>query len=131
MKVVLVTKRAELQGQFLAQDSLRLLWKSASLNPDSYYFVIEGCGLVDGCFGPSVRLVSSVAEIDTLYKGDAADFLSVNKVQLIAPPSMTKQPEFSMQLLKEIRIKDGSEDEANPVYEFVTRSGQIYSSERG
>ncbi|MNJ03078.1 hypothetical protein D3C73_1632590 [compost metagenome] len=66
-----------------------------------------------------------------MYKGDAVDFLSVNKVQLIAPPSMTKQPEFSMQLLTEIRIKDGSEGEANPVYEFVTRSGQIYSSARG
>ena len=126
---MLVTKRAELQGRFLAQDSLGLLWNSASLNPDSYYFVIEGCGLVDGCFGPSVRLVSSVEEVDSLCTGGAVDFLSVNKVQLIAPPSMTKQTEFSMQLLAEIRVKDGSEE--NPIYEFVTRDGHIYSSARG
>jgi hypothetical protein len=127
---VFFTKQAELQGQFLAHDSLRLLWNSASLNPDSYYFVIEGCGLVDDGFGPSVRLVSSVAEVDALCKGDAVDFLNVNKVQLIAPPSMTNQSEFSMQLLTEIRIKEGSEGQAHPVYEFVTRSGQIYSSAR-
>lgn len=126
---MLITNRAKLQGQFLAQDSLRLLWKSASLNPDSYYFVVEGCGLVDGSFGPWVRLVSSVDEIDSLCKGDQVDTLSVNKIQLVAPPSMTHQSEFSMQLLSEIRIKEGSE--ASPVYEFITQKGHIYSSAKG
>lgn len=55
-------------------------------------------------------------------QGDAVDFLNVNKVQLIAPPSMTNQSEFSMQLLTEIRIKEGSEGQAHPVYEFVTEA---------
>ncbi|MNR09244.1 hypothetical protein D3C85_1254390 [compost metagenome] len=113
----------------MAQDSLRMLWKSASLNPDDYYFVVEGCGLVDGCFGPWARLVSSVDEVDSLCKGGQVDTLSVNKIQLLAPPAMTKQSGFSMQLLSEIRIKEGSE--ARPIYEFVTQNGQIYSSARG
>lgn len=126
---MLVTKRTELQGQFLAEDSLRLLWNSASLNADCYYFVVEGFGLVDGAFGPSVRLVTSVEVVDSLSKGDTAEFLSVNKIQLMAPPSMTKQNEFSMQVLSEIRIQEGSEP--NPIYEFVTRDGQVYSSGRG
>ena len=129
MLVVLVTNRAKLQGQFLAQDSLRLLWKSACLNRDSYYFVVEGCGLVDGAFGPWVRLVSSVDEVDSLCRGGQVDALNVNKIQLLAPPAMTKQSGFSMQPLSEIRIKEGSA--ASPVYEFVTQNGQIYSSSRG
>ena len=106
-----------------------MLWNSASLNPEGYYFVIKGCGLVDGCFGTSVQMVSSVEQVESLRNRYAVDFLSVNKVQLIAPPSMTKQTEFSMQLLAEIRVKDGSEE--NPIYEFVTRDGHIYSSARG
>ncbi|KGK23461.1 hypothetical protein GT93_00880 [Pseudomonas plecoglossicida] len=106
-----------------------MLWNSASLKPENYYFIVEGSGLVDGCIGPSVRLVSSVQEVESLCKGDTVDFLSVNKVQLIAPPSMTKQNEFSMQLLSEIRIVEGTQP--NPVYEFVTFNGRVYSSARG
>ncbi|HDS1802980.1 TPA: hypothetical protein QEM76_005700 [Pseudomonas putida] len=126
---MLVTKRADLQGQFLAPDHLRLLWDSASLNADSYYFLVEGSGFVDGCLGPSMRIVSSVEAVDSLCKGDSVDFLSVNKVQLLAPPAMTNQTEFSMRLLSEIRIKDGTE--ATPIYEFVTHDGQVISSARG
>lgn len=126
---MLVTNRSKLEGQFFAQNSLRLLWKSASLNPDNYYFVVEGCGLVDGAFGPWVRLVSSVDEVDSLCRGGQVDTLSVNKIQLLAPPAMTKQSGFSMQPLSEIRIKEGSA--ASPIYEFVTQNGEIYSSTRG
>nr|ELU0815824.1 hypothetical protein [Pseudomonas putida]HDS1006277.1 hypothetical protein [Pseudomonas putida] len=126
---MLVTKRADLQGQFLASDHLRLLWDSASLNADSYYFLVEGSGFVDGCLGPSMRIVSSVEVVDSLCKGDSVDFLSVNKVQLLAPPAMTNQTEFTMRLLSEIRIKDGTE--ATPIYEFVTHDGQVFSSARG
>ena len=122
-------QRTELRGQFLALDSLNLFWDSASLNPDCYYFVVEGSGFVNGCLGPSVRLVSSVEVVDSLCKGDAVDFLSVNKVQLLAPPAMTNQSEFSMKLLSEIRIKDGTQP--TPVYEFVTSDGHVYSSARG
>ncbi|KKX58206.1 hypothetical protein PU99_26145 [Pseudomonas putida] len=106
-----------------------MLWKSASLNPDSYYFVVEGCGLVDGSLGPWVRLVSSVDEVDSLCRGEQVDTLSVNKIHLIAPPSMTKQAGISIQPLSDIRIKEGSE--ASPVYEFVTQNGQVYSTARG
>lgn len=126
---MLVTKRTDLRGQFLAPDHLRLLWDSASLNADSYYFIVEGSGFVDGCLGPSMRIVSSVEVVDSLCKGDSVDFLSVNKVQLLAPPAMTNQTEFSMRLLSEIRIKDGTE--ATPIYEFVTHDGQVFSSARG
>ena len=126
---MLVTKQTELQGQFKAYDSLRLLWNSVNLNPVEYYFVVEGSGLVDGCFGPSVRLVSGVEQVDSLCKGDAAEFLSVNRIQLIAPPSMTNLKEYSMQLLSEIRIKEGSE--SKPIYEFVTHDGRVFSSARG
>ncbi|WP_409313592.1 hypothetical protein [Pseudomonas putida] len=113
----------------MAPDHLRLLWDSASLNADSYYFIVEGSGFVDGCLGPSLRIVSSVEAVDSLCKGDAVEFLSVNKVQLMAPPSMTKQDEFSMQVLAEIRIQEGSQP--HPIYEFVTRDGKVYSSARG
>jgi len=106
-----------------------LLWNSASLNADSYYFIVEGSGFVDGCLGPSMSIVSSVEAVDSLCKGGTAEFLSVNKIQLMAPPSMTKQNEFSMQVLSEIRIQKGSQP--NPIYEFVTRDGQVYSSARG
>lgn len=126
---MLVTKRTDLRGQFLAPDHLRLLWDSASLNADSYYFIVEGSGFVDGCLGPSMRIVSSVEAVDSLCKGDSVDFLSVNKVQLLAPPAMTNQTEFTMRLLSEIRIKDGTE--ATPIYEFVTHDGQVFSSARG
>lgn len=124
-----MTKRVDLQGQFLAPDHLRLLWDSASLSADSYYFVVEGSGFVDGNIGPSIRIVSSVEAVDSLCKGDTVEFLSVNKIQLMAPPSMTKQNEFSMQVLSEIRIQEGTQP--NPIYEFVTRDGRVYSSARG
>jgi hypothetical protein len=125
---VLVTKQIELQGQFKAYDSLRLFWNSVSLNPLEFYFVVEGSGLVDGCFGPSVRLISGVEQVDSICKGGAPEFLSVNRIQLIAPPSMTNLEGFSMQLLSEIRIKECSD--SKPIYEFVTRTGQVYSSAR-
>lgn len=125
---VLVTNRTDLKGQFLAPDSLRLLWNSANLNPESYYFIVEGSGLVGGRLGPSMRLVSSVEVVDSLCKGDAIDFLSVNKIYLLAPASITEQNELSMQLLSEIRIQEGSQPK--PVYEFVTRDGKVYSSAR-
>lgn len=125
---LLVTNQAELRGQFQAHDSLRMLWNSASLDPTGYYFVVEGSGVTDAGVGPTVRLVSSVEAVEALCKGSSPEFLSVNRVQLIAPPAMTKQPEISMQLLSEIRVEEGSE--ADPVYVFVTRDGQIFTSAR-
>lgn len=75
---MLVTKRTDLRGQFLAPDHLRLLWDSASLNADSYYFIVEGSGFVDGCLGPSnhtlivgdVRFLAATGWTDFTSTGD-------------------------------------------------------------
>ncbi|WP_434588902.1 hypothetical protein J3Q09_14375 [Pseudomonas sp. R4-83] len=121
-----VTSGDALKGRFDAADNVRLLWKSVELNPVSYYFLVEGCGLVDGRFGPWVRLVSDVKELDLLCTGEGVEALSVNQVQLLAPASMTKRPGVSMELLSEIRIKPGTE--SNPIYEFITKAGQLFES---
>lgn len=121
-----VTNGDALKGRFDAADNVRLLWKSVELNPVSYYFLVEGCGLVDGRFGPWIRLVSDVKELDLLCTGDGPEALSVNQVQLLAPASMTKRAGVSMELLSEIRIKPGTE--RSPVYEFITKAGQLFES---
>lgn len=121
-----VTNGDALKGRFNAADNVRLLWKSVELNPVSYYFLVEGCGLVDGRFGPWVRLVSDVKELDLLCTGEGLEALSVNQVQLLAPASMTKRAGVSMELLSEIRIKPGTE--SSPVYEFITKAGQLFES---
>jgi len=123
---VFVTNGDALKGRFDAADNVRLLWKSVELNPVSYYFLVEGCGLVDGRFGPWIRLVSDVKELDLLCTGDGPEALSVNQVQLLAPASMTKRAGVSMELLSEIRIKPGTE--RSPVYEFITKAGQLFES---
>lgn len=123
---VFVTNGDALKGRFNAADSERLFWKAVELNPVSYYFLVEGCGLVNGCFGPWVRLVSDVEELDLLCTGEGSEALSVNKVQLLAPSSMTKRSGLSMELLSEIRIQPGTEK--SPVFEFVTEAGRIYTS---
>lgn len=121
-----VTNGDALKGRFNAAESVRLLWKTVELNPVNYYFLVEGCGLVDGCFGPWVRLVSDVKELDLLCTGEGLEALSVNQVQLLAPASMTKRAGVSMELLSEIRIKPGTE--SSPVYEFITKAGQLFES---
>ncbi|WP_130929805.1 hypothetical protein [Pseudomonas sp. Sample_20] len=100
-----VTNGDALKGRFDAADNVRLLWKSVELNPVSYYFLVEGCGLVDGRFGPWIRLVSDVKELDLLCTGDGPEALSVNQVQLLAPASMTKRAGVSMELLSEIPVR--------------------------
>lgn len=121
-----VTSGDALKGRFNTADSVRLLWKSVELNPVSYYFLIEGCGLVDGRFGPWVRLVSDVNELELLCAGEGLEALSVNQIQLIAPASMTKRAGVSMELLLEIRIQPGTE--SRPIYEFITKAGQVFTS---
>jgi len=65
---------------------------------------------------------------DPLCKGVSVVFLCVNRVQLLAPPEMTKQSEFWMGPPTEIRFHDGTE--ANPTYGLITQDGQIFSSTR-
>lgn len=123
---VFVTNGDALKGRFKAADNERLLWKAVELNPVSYYFLVEGCGLVDGCFGPWVQLVSDVNELNLLCTEQGPEALNVNQIQLLAPASMTKRAGVSMELLSEIRIKSGTE--SSPVYEFITKSGEVYTS---
>ncbi|QHG68226.1 hypothetical protein [Pseudomonas putida] len=123
-----VTNGHALKGRFKADDSERLLWKAVELNPGSYYFLVEGCGLVDGSFGPWARLVSDVNDLDSLCKGERVEAHSINKIQLLAPAAMTKRSGLSVEVLSEIRIQPGTE--SCPVYEFVTSSGDVYTSAR-
>ncbi len=46
-------------------------------------------GFVDGCFEPSMHIVSSAEAADFLCKGESVVFLSVNRAQLLASPAMT------------------------------------------
>lgn len=124
--VVLVTYSCNLQGRFGAVDSTRLLWNTVELNPSDCYFLVEGCGLVDGCFGPWARLISDVNELDSLCNGERVEVHSINQIQLLAPASMTRRSGLSMELLSEIRIQPGTEK--SPVFEFVTETGRIYTS---
>lgn len=123
-----VTYSSNLQGRFSGIDSTRLLWSSIQLNPTDCYFLVEGCGLVDGCFGPWVRLLSNVNELDSLCKGGSAEAHSITQVQLLAPAVMTQRSGLSVELLSEIRIQPGTE--SSPVYEFVTKSGHVYTCAR-
>ena len=126
--VVFVTYSSNLQGRFSGFDSTRLLWSSIELNPAEYYFLVEGCGLVDGCFGPWVRLLSTVKELDSLCNGKSVEAHSITQVQLLAPGVMTNRSGLSVELLSEIRVQPGTEE--NPVYEFITGMGHIYTSSR-
>ena len=126
--VVFVTYSSNLEGRFRGIDSTRLFWSSIELNPADCYFLVEGCGLVDGCFGPWVRLLSNVKELDSLCKGESVEAHSITQVQLLAPAVMTKRSGLSVELLSEIRIQPGTE--CSPVYEFVTKFGQVYTCAR-
>jgi hypothetical protein len=70
--------------------------------------------------------VSDVNELELLCAGEGLEALSVNQIQLIAPASMTKRAGVSMELLSEIRIQPGTE--SRPVYEFITKAGQVFTS---
>ena len=85
-------------------------------------------GFVGGCLVPSMHIVSSAEAADSLCKGESVVYLNVNRVQLLAPPAMTKLSEFWMRPLSEIRFHDGTE--ASPTYELITHDGQIFSSAR-
>ncbi|USS54301.1 hypothetical protein [Pseudomonas kermanshahensis] len=123
-----VTYQNELQGQFNAPESARLLWKSVDVSLCEYSFLIEGVGFQDGRIGPVARHVADVHTLQRMQAAEEGNLLSIYRVQLIAPPSMNNHGRYSMDVLAEIRIVPGTEE--RPVYEFLTEDGQLYSSAR-
>lgn len=123
-----VTYNSDLQGQFNAPESVRMLWRSVDISRCEYSFLIEGMGLEDGCIGPVAHLVTDVTSIQMMRAAEAGNFLSVSKIHLIQSPAKNNQGSYTMEPLSEIRIQAGTEE--NPVYEFVTDVGRIYTSAR-
>ena len=123
-----VTYNSELQGQFKAPESVRMLWRSVDISRCEYSFLIEGMGWEDGCIGPVAHLVTDVSTIQMMRAAEVGNFLSVSKIHLIQRPAKNNQGSYTMEPLSDIRIQAGTE--RNPVYEFVTDVGRIYTSAR-
>ena len=123
-----VTYNSELQGQFKAPESVRMLWRSVDISRCEYSFLIEGMGWEDGCIGPVAHLVTDVSTIQMMRAAEVGNFLSVSKIHLIQPPATNNQGSYTMEPLSDIRIQAGTD--RNPVYEFVTDVGRIYTSAR-
>ena len=105
-----------------------MLWRSVDISRCEYSFLIEGMGFEDGCIGPVAHIVTDVTTIQMMRTAEAGNFLGVNKIHLIQPPAKNNQSSYTMELLSEIRIQAGTEE--NPVYEFITDAGRIYTSVR-
>ena len=123
-----VTYNSELQGQFKAPESVRMLWRSVDISRCEYSFLIEGMGWEDGCIGPVAHLVTDVSTIQMMRAAEVGNFLSVSKIHLIQPPATNNQGSYTMEPLSDIQIQAGTE--RSPVYEFVTDVGRIYTSAR-
>ncbi|ARQ73288.1 hypothetical protein B6D87_03295 [Pseudomonas fragi] len=105
-----------------------MLWRSVDISRCEYSFLIEGMGWEDGCIGPVAHLVTDVSTIQMMRAAEVGNFLSVSKIHLIQPPATNNQGSYTMEPLSDIRIQAGTE--RNPVYEFVTDVGRIYTSAR-
>lgn len=93
-----------------------------------YSFLIEGMGLEDGAFGPVAHLVTDVETVQMMRAAEQGEFMIVTNIHLILPPPKREHGSYAMELLSEIRIQPGTEE--NPVYEFITGTGHIYTSAR-
>lgn len=122
-----LTNREELQGRFKIGDSDVLFWKSINLSNCAYTFLVEGVGLNAGVVGPTEYLVSDVATVKALWEEGCAELLNVHQVYVIPPRSLRKTG-CSMEPLSEIRLRAGSE--RAPVYEFITDTGHIFTSDQ-
>jgi hypothetical protein len=105
-----------------------MLWKSVDISRCEYSFLIEGMGLEDGGFSPVAHLVTDVETVQMMRAAEQGEFLIVTNIHLILPPTKREQGAYAMELLSEIRIQAGTEE--NPVYEFITGTGHIYTSAR-
>lgn len=122
------TSESQLQGRFKMADENLLLWKSVDLTHNQYSFFVEGMGFFDGAPGPSMRFVSDAESVQTICSSGDSEFLAVTKVYLISPPWMNRQDHHLMEPLSEIRLQNSGIQP--PIYEFVTVSGQTYTSVR-
>jgi hypothetical protein len=107
-------------------DENLLLWRSVDLTHNQYSFIVEGIGLFDGNLGPNMRLVCDADAVKTICNTGDSEFLGVTKIYLLSPPWMNRQEQHLLELLSEIRLK--SSDKEPPIYEFVTMTGQTYTS---
>lgn len=125
-RYVFLTKSDELHGRFRIEDSELLFWKSINLSRCTYMFLVEGVGFDAGALGPTSQLVSDVSTIKSLWEDGSPELLNVHRVYVIPPLALRKTGCY-MEPLSEIRISGGSE--SSPVYEFVTDTGRVFSSD--
>ncbi|MCE0881708.1 MULTISPECIES: hypothetical protein [Pseudomonas] len=123
---VFLTKSDELQGRFRIEDSEVLFWKSINLSRCTYMFLVEGVGFDAGALGPTSQLVFDVTTIKSLWENGSPELLGVHRVYVIPPLALRKTGCY-MEPLSEIRISGGSE--SCPIYEFVTDTGRVFSSD--
>ncbi|WP_449636756.1 hypothetical protein [Pseudomonas sp.] len=107
-------------------ENVRMLWRSIDISRCEYSFLIEGMGLEDGRIGPVAHLVTDVETVQMMRSSEEGNFLIVNNIHLILPSAKSNQGSYTMELLSEIRIQAGTE--GNPIYEFVTGEGYVYTS---
>lgn len=124
---VFLTNSDELQGRFRLGESDVLFWSSINLTRCDFTFLVEGVGLDGDALGPTTHLVSDVATVKSLWEKGSPDLLSVHHIYVI-PPQSLRQKGCSIASLSEIRMREGSE--LSPVYEFVTDTGHVFSSDQ-
>ncbi|AUF96316.1 hypothetical protein CXQ80_10985 [Pseudomonas sp. 02C 26] len=124
---VFLTNSDELQGRFKIGDSDVLYWKSVNLSNCTYAFLVEGVGLNGGALGPTAHLVSDVATLKLLWEEGSPGMMDVHQIYVIPPRSLRKAG-CSMEPLSEIRVLAGSD--LAPVYEFVTDTGHVFTSDQ-
>ena len=102
-----------------------LLWKTIDLSFNTYSFFVEGVGSINGRIEPCRKLVSDEETLLELRQGES-DFILVDQVSLLSPPWMKHQGQYLMAPLTKIILRNTKGDP--PLYEFVTETGQIYTS---
>lgn len=121
------TNESQLKGRFKMPDGNLLLWKSIDLSHNQYSLLVEGVGLVDGRIGPNMRLVSDAEAVNTLCNTGDLGFLGLQNLSTFSP-WMNRQGQHLLEPLTEIKLQ--SADKEPPIYEFVTMTGQTYTSVR-
>lgn len=122
-----LTNIDELQGRFRIGDSDILFWKSIDLSNCTYAFLVEGVGLTGGALGPTAHLVSDMAMVKTLWEVGCLEMMDIHHIYVIPPRSLRKTG-CLMEPLSEIRMLSGSG--RDPVYEFITDTGRIFTSDQ-
>ena len=124
---VFLTNSDDLKGRFKIGDSDVLFWKSINLSNCTYTFLVEGVGLNGGVLGPTAHLVSDVATVKVLLEEGCPEMMDIHQIYVIPPQSLRKTG-CSMEPLSQIRTRAGSV--RAPVYEFITGTGHIFTSDQ-